>query len=122
MSMLPCGLGFGFALTLSADGNVLIAGAGGDSSNATGINGDSKNTMAFGTGAAHVFVRAGTTWSASNYIKASSQSSQFGAAMACSSDCKTLAIGGPYDNVGAGGINGSQAGAANNGGGAVYVY
>jgi hypothetical protein len=62
---------FGFATSLSADGNTLAVSAHFESSAATGINGEQNDESIGQSGAAYVFVRNGTTWSQQAYIKAS---------------------------------------------------
>ncbi|MFL2553877.1 MAG: integrin [Candidatus Rariloculaceae bacterium] len=62
---------FGFATSLSADGNTLAVSAHFESSAATGINGDQNDDSIGQSGAAYVFVRNGTTWTQEAYIKAS---------------------------------------------------
>ena len=46
---------FGDSTTVSMDGSTFVVGAPGDSSNATGVNGNESNTSAADTGAAFVF-------------------------------------------------------------------
>ena len=65
----------------------------GESSNATGINGDQTDNSALGAGAAYVFVRNGTTWSQQAYLKASNTDANdaFGMSVAVSGD--TVVVG-----------------------------
>jgi hypothetical protein len=46
---------FGISVALSADGSTLAAGADGEDSNATGINGDGANNSASNAGAVYVY-------------------------------------------------------------------
>src|SRR5690606_2230416 len=46
---------FGYTIYLRGDGNKLIVGARGESSDAVGVNGDQYNHMAVGSGAAYLF-------------------------------------------------------------------
>ena len=62
---------FGFATSLSADGNTLAVSAHFESSAATGINGDGNDDSLGQSGAAYVFTREGNTWTQQAYIKAS---------------------------------------------------
>src|SRR5258708_31656114 len=62
---------FGASLALSGDGNTLAVGATGESSSATGINGNQADTSMAGSGAVYVFTRTGTAWSQQAYVKAS---------------------------------------------------
>src|SRR6202049_1967013 len=84
---------FGASLALSGDGNTLAVGATGESSSATGVNGNQADTSMAGAGAVYVFTRSGATWSQQAYIKASNtgekeDGDQFGYSIAISSDGK----------------------------------
>ncbi len=57
-------------VSLSTDGNTLAVGASGESSNATGINGNQNDNSALRSGAAYVFIRNGGEWIQQGYIKA----------------------------------------------------
>ena len=46
---------FGFAISLSADGNTLAVGAIGEESNATGVNGNQNDNSAEASGAVYVY-------------------------------------------------------------------
>ncbi len=117
---------FGNALALSADGNTLAVGATGESSNATGINGDSSDNSLVRAGAVYVFARSGNTWSQQAYVKASNTDGgdQFGASVALSADGNTLAVGATGEDSNAIGINGSEGNdiATAESSGAVYVF
>ncbi len=105
---------FGRAIALSGD--TLAVGASGDSSAATGVNGDQADTSRSDAGAVYVFVRTGSVWSQQAYIKASNTRNwaRFGASVALSAD--TLIVGAPGEP--------SDASVADAGGaaGAAYVY
>ena len=77
---------FGYSVAVSGD--TAIVGALGESSNATGINGDQSDNSAGGAGAAYVFVRNGVTWSQQAYLKASNTEMQdrFGISVAIDGD------------------------------------
>ena len=62
---------FGGSVRLSADGNTLAVGALGESSSATGVNGDQADNSATQSGAVYIFTRSGASWSQQAYIKAS---------------------------------------------------
>src|SRR5206468_11042086 len=62
---------FGFSVALSDDGNTLAAGAIGEDSNASGVNGDQADNSLQSAGAVYVFTRMGTTWSQQAYVKPS---------------------------------------------------
>jgi len=92
---------FGGAVALSADGNVLVVGADGDDSPATGINGDQGNNVdvARDSGAAFLFTRNGAAWSQKTYIKPKflRKYAHF-YKVALSGDANTLAVGAGWDN------------------------
>ncbi len=114
---------FGYSVALSADGNTLAVGAIGESSNATGIDGDELNNAAVRAGAAYVFTRTGSTWRQRAYLKASNtvQEALFGVSVTISADGNTLAVG-ANDNSSATGIDGDQMSTAAAGSGAAYVF
>ena len=63
------GYQFGYAVSLSSDGSTLAVSETSDPSNATGINGDQKNTSAPDAGAVFIFNHSGDTWSQQAYVK-----------------------------------------------------
>ena len=102
---------FGFAVSMSGDGNTMVVGARQERSNAMGIDGDQNNNSDFGAGAVYVFVRSSTgRWSQQEYIKASNThfSDEFGRAVSMSGDGNTMVVGAPFENSPSTGINGSQ--------------
>ncbi len=116
---------FGFAVSVSDDGNTLVIGASFEDSTATGINGDQTTNSASASGAAYVFVRSATdTWTQEAYIKASNTgvNDQFGLATSISGDGNTLLISSIGEDSNATGINGDQTNNAANGAGAAYVF
>ncbi len=90
---------FGFSLAISADGNTLVAGATGEDSKASGINGDQSDNSLDGSGAVYVFARVGTTWSQQAYIKSSMPAANvlFGYAVALSGTGDTM-VASSYDD------------------------
>ncbi|MGE3546227.1 MAG: integrin [Kofleriaceae bacterium] len=88
---------FGIRIALSSDGSVLAVAADGDSSGATGVNGDPRDTSAPVSGAAYVVRRTGSEWSHEAYIKASHprEFDLFGLGLALSPHGETLAVGAP---------------------------
>jgi hypothetical protein len=80
------GAGDSFGASVAVSGNTLAVGAFGESSNATGINGNPNNNLAPFSGAAYVFLRTGTTWTQQAYVKPSNTQlfSGFGASVALS--------------------------------------
>jgi hypothetical protein len=115
---------FGWSVALSADGSTLAVGAYGESSNATGVNGDQANNSAAMSGAVYVYTRGGGTWSQQAYVKASNTGAGdfFGVSVALSADGSTLAVGAFIEASNATGLNGNQADNSAGNSGAVYVY
>ncbi len=116
--------GFGYAVSLSSDGNTLAVGAISEDSVATGIGGNQADNTAANAGAVYVFVRAGTTWTQQAYVKASNAgaSDNFGFSVSLSSDGNTLAVGAYAEDSIATGIDGNQADNIFIDSGAVYVF
>ena len=108
--------------SVAVSGDTVVVGAPGESSNATGVNGDQTNNSALNSGAAYVFVRNGTTWTQQAYLKASNtdNSDSFGASVAVSGD--TVAVGAENEDSNATGINGDQTNNNAANAGAVYVF
>ena len=79
---------FGVAIALAGD--TVVVGAGNESSSAMGGQADNSATFA---GAAYLFVRAGSTWSQAQFVKASNADAEdaFGFTLAASID--TLVVG-----------------------------
>jgi hypothetical protein len=107
---------FGAAIALSADGATLVAGASGEDGAAVGINGSQVYDCAaapavnclYGSGAAYIYSRSGSTWNAAPvYVKPTNtrQDMFFGTAVAISGDGNTVAIGAPSEQTGSGGID-----------------
>jgi hypothetical protein len=111
---------FGTSVAVSAER--VVAGASGEDSNATGVNGDQDNEAAPSAGAAYVFVRYGAAWSQEAYVKASvsGASSGFGYSAALSGD--TLAVGARGEGSGATGVNGDPSASGGNDSGAAYAF
>jgi uncharacterized repeat protein (TIGR01451 family) len=80
-------LGFGWE-AVAIDGDTVVVGDPGESSKATGVNGDQSDTSAVQAGAAYVFIRSGTTWTQQAYLKAINTQSGawFGKAVSVSGD------------------------------------
>ncbi len=118
---------FGTAVSMSGDGNTMVVGAPGEDSNATGVDGDQANNgsgVNSNSGAAYVFVRSSTgTWTQEAYIKASNtgDGDVFGSVLSMSNDGNAFVVGAPNEDSNATGINGGEAGGANNAG-AVYLF
>jgi len=85
---------FGYAVSLSADGNTLAVGCFDDGGSSRQINGP-YDTGRNGSGAVYVFTRAGAAWTQQAYIKASNAEAadSLGAAVSISDDGNTLVAG-----------------------------
>ncbi len=107
---------------MAISGDTIVVGASGESSNATGVNGNQTDNSSTGSGAAYVFVRSGGVWSQQAYLKASNPDVQdsFGRAVAISGD--TIVVGAPHESSNAQGVNGNDADNSTSGSGAAYVF
>ena len=114
----------GRAVSLSADGSTLAAGALFDQSAATGVNGDQNDDSADDSGAVYVFVRSGEFWQQQAYIKASNtgEDDTFGVAVSLSADGNTLAVGADREDSAATGIDGNQNDNSTFESGALYIF
>lgn len=117
---------FGYpGLALSADGNVLAAGAHYEDSAAVGVAGEQFDNTAANSGAVYVFVRESDVWTFKSYVKASNPgpNDDFGVTLALSGSGDTLAVGAWYEGSGVVGLGGDPANAISSpSAGAVYVY
>jgi len=101
---------FGFAVSLSADGNTMAVSAVYEDSSAKGINGNQSDNSIAQSGAVYVFTRTGSNWMQQAYIKASNTGEQedgdtFGYTISLSGDGNTLAVGAPSEDSAATEIN-----------------
>ena len=115
---------FGQSVALSGDGNVLVVGAEGEDSGATGINANQADNSVPSAGAVYVFTRVSVTWSQTAYLKPSTVGDfdAFGHAVAISGDGSTIAVAAVVEDSGAPGVNGNQADESQPGSGAVFVF
>ena len=118
---------FGVQVALSDDGGTLLAGSLDEDCPATGVNArgcDNDWDADLSMGAAYVFVRAGAAWSQQAFLKPSNTGPNdwFGARVALSGDGNTAAIGAPFEDGGAKGINGRQDDESASQAGAVYLF
>ena len=116
------GAGDNFGRSVAISGNTIVVGASGESSNATGANGNQDNNSAANAGAAYVFVRTGTNWAQESYLKASNTGAgdRFGWSVAIAGD--TAVVGAFRESSSAIGVNGDQSDNSANGAGAAYVF
>jgi hypothetical protein len=125
-----------FGSSVAVSGDIIIVGAYGESSNATGINAavsggtgtQADNSAAF-SGAAYVFTRTTGVWSQEAYLKASNtgEDDNFGYSVAVAGD--TAVVGAYGDDSNATGVNaavsggtGTQADNSADLSGATYVF
>lgn len=112
---------------VAVSGDTIVVGAFGESSNATGVNGNQSDNSLLLAGAAYVFVRSGTNWSQQAYLKASNTSagqtglgSFFGYSLSLSGD--TLAVASPAESSSATGVNGNQSNIDAPHSGAAFIF
>jgi hypothetical protein len=131
---------FGFSITLSGDGSMLVTGAPFEDSLATGVNGDEADNTANDSGANYVFWRNATgTWTQQVYVKASNTTAgylccesnggendlvgdYFGVDVSLARDSKTLAVGAYWERSAATGVNGDQTDTSLYVAGAAYIF
>jgi uncharacterized repeat protein (TIGR02543 family) len=116
------GYDYEFGRSVAISGDTVVVGATGESSNATGVNGNPINNSAPGSGAAYVFVRSGTKWTQQAYLKASNAEAGdgFGGSVAVSAD--TVVVGSLGEDSNATGVNGNQSNNSASESGAAYVF
>jgi hypothetical protein len=111
---------FGDSVAISND--IVIVGALGEESAATGVNGDPSDDSASNSGAAYVFTRNGSTWSQEAYLKASNTdaSDNFGESVAISGGWAV--VGAPDERSSASGVDGDSTDDSAADAGAAYVF
>ena len=116
------GVGNSFGGSVSISGDSVIVGAIGESSNASGVNGNESDNSATASGAAYIFVRSGTTWSQQAYLKVSNAGAgdRFGYSVGISAD--TVIIGAWSEASNATGVNGDETDNSAEEAGAAYVF
>ncbi|MEK7952708.1 hypothetical protein [Luteolibacter soli] len=111
---------FGQAVGISGD--TVVAGAPGEASNATGVNGNQANTSAQDAGAAYAFTRTGVTWTQQAYLKASNTAASDGFGRTVSLEGSALLVGAPGEDSAATGMDGNQADNTAASSGAAYAF
>ncbi len=111
---------FGYAVAVS--GEVVVVGALGEDSSATGVNGDEGDNSAVESGAAYMYQRIGGIWRQRAYLKASNaeMSDRFGGA--CSVSGETVVAGAVGEASNATGVDGDQGDNSAAQAGAAYVF
>src|SRR5204863_176895 len=119
---------FGFAVTLSGDGNTLAVSAPYEDSAATGVNGNQADNSIPHSGALYVLTRSSGTWSQQARLQASNAEPQdsMGCWVAISDDGNTIAAGSLDEDSLLTGIQPPDAGAndekTDKSAGAAYVF
>jgi len=112
-----------FGKALALDGNTLAVGAYLEDSSAEGVNGNETLNDALDSGAVYVFTRdSNGDWTQQAYIKASNTDAGdvFGYSVAIHGD--VLAVGAPFEDSAASGLNGAQSSNGATDAGAVYLF
>ena len=118
-----------FGHSVAVSGDLIVVGAYGEASNATGVVGDPFNNFAPAAGAAYAYLRNGATWTFRGYLKASNTRTGqlFGYSVAVAGD--TVVVGACAENSNATGVNAPLTGGAGtqednsaSGAGAAYVF
>jgi predicted porin len=109
-----------FGVSVALAGDTLAVGAHHEDSNATGVNGNQLNNTALDSGAVYVFTRNAGVWTQQAYLKASNAAGEFGGGVTLAGD--TLAVGAPFEDSNATGVNGNQFDTTAADAGAVYVF
>jgi hypothetical protein len=111
---------FGFSVAVSGD--TVAVGAFGESSSATGVNGDQSDNGTGNAGAVYIFVKSAGSWTQQAYLKASNSGSQdrFGLSLGLSEH--TLVVGAPNEASSATGVNGDESLNVIAFAGAAYVF
>ena len=117
---------FGWAVSLSSDGNTLAVGASSEDSNGLGVNsGAEADNSATDSGAVYLFRFTGGSWTQEAYLKASNAEGgdHFGNFVSLSSDDHTLAVGAASEDSNGLGVNsGVEIDNSATDSGAVYLY
>jgi hypothetical protein len=115
---------FGVHVSISGDGNTIVASAPNEDGPGRGLNGNQRSNAAEDAGAVYIFTRTGDTWTQRVYLKGSNTEAfdMFGSAAAVSRDGKTIVIGAPIESSAAKGVNGNQNDNSMQGSGAAYVF
>jgi hypothetical protein len=108
--------------SVAISGDTIVVGAVGESSGATGVNGDQTDNSVRNAGAVYVFSRTGATWTQQAYVKASNPGVDdfFGQSVAISGD--TIVVGADGEASSATGVDGDQGDNNSPRAGAAYVF
>ena len=111
-----------YGWSVAVSGDTAIVGAPGESSAATGVNGNQADNSAPVGGAAYVYTRSGAAWSQQAYLKASNTGSPdlFGYTVGLSGDA--IVVGAIRESSSATGVDGDQSSNAAHYAGAAYAF
>lgn len=109
-----------FGNSVAIEGDVMVVGAPSEWSNATGVAGNQANNLAPSAGAVYFFRRATSVWTQDSYIKASNTEEDDGFGIVALSG-PLLAVGAPYEDSDAVGVDGDQSDNSSEDSGAVYL-
>jgi len=122
LEIVPPQASSSFGSSVAIDGDRILVGAPGESSDVAGINGGTPNRQLSGSGAAYVFVQIGDEWVQEAYIKASiiDGNDQFGFKVGLSGD--TAVVSARREGSASRGVNGDQEDDSAADSGALYVF
>lgn len=111
-----------FGTSVAIFGDTIVVGAQGESSSATGVDGNGNENSAALSGAAYVYVRSGSNWSLEAYLKASNTESMdlFGNSVAI--DGGTVVVAARNEDGGSMGVGGDPSDNSATNSGAAYVF
>ena len=111
-----------FGQSVAIDGDTVIVGALGESSNATTVNGNQNDNSASFSGAAYVFIRTADVWIQQDYLKApnTDRRDQFGISVAIAGN--TIIVGARNEDSNATTVNGDQTDNSASNAGASYLF
>ena len=111
-----------FGAALALQGDTLVVGAPNEDGGIGGINGDATDDSADNAGAAYIFDRVGTNWTATAYLKPllPGEDDAFGTTVALSGS--RIAVGAPEEDSAATGVAGNSADNSASNAGAVYLF
>jgi hypothetical protein len=114
--------GYSFGSAVSISGETIVVGAFGESSAATGVDGNQNDNSVALAGAAYVFKRNAESWSQQAYLKASNTGlfGLFGVSLAISGE--TIVVGATGEGSESTGVNGNQNNNNAGNSGAAYVF
>lgn len=120
-SNAEAGDSFGSSVAVSGDGNTLAVGAPLEDS---GVDGNPADNSRGRAGAVYIFARSKEGWAQQSYVKAPAIGAdhEFGASVALSADCRVLAVGAPFEDSSASGVDGNSADNSLGNSGAAYVF